>query len=144
MKYPVELTQALQPNLEALTALAITQLNTLNLSYPSGKAKIKTIGDHYQLEWTGAARDITIEATNDPLIAKLTVKETSWYRHLVQLHKAKGGVVFKVYAIIFAIIMGLLLISGCMMAWQTPKLKRLSMGAFTLGAISFLLVVSAS
>jgi hypothetical protein len=73
-------------------------------------------------------------------VAKLTVKETSWYRNLVQLHKAKGGVVFKVYAAFFAFVLGMLLISGFMMAWQTPKLKQITLGAFAAGIISFLVI----
>ncbi len=77
-------------------------------------------------------------------MAKLTVKEASWYRNLVQLHKAKGGNVFKVYAAFFAIVMGLLLLSGFMMAWQAPKLKRLTLGAFVAGIGSFLLIAGLS
>jgi hypothetical protein len=70
-------------------------------------------------------------------MAQLTVKETSWYRNLVQLHKAKGGIVFKIYAAVFAIALGLILISGFIMAWQAPKLKRLTIGAFVAGIGSF-------
>jgi hypothetical protein len=42
--------------------------------------------------------DVIIEPTSQPLIAKLKVKNTSWHRQFVQLHKAKGGIPFKVYA----------------------------------------------
>ena len=64
------------------------------------------------LEWTGSSKDVILEPTDKKLIAKLTVKHTTWYRHLVQLHKAKGGNPFKVYAAILAISLALLLASG--------------------------------
>jgi hypothetical protein len=45
------------------------------------------------------------------------IKNTSWHRQFVQLHKAKGGALFKVYATAFATALLLLLISGFTMAW---------------------------
>ena len=139
--YHIQLTEELQPELVTLTALAISELDKLELSYPMGKAKLKTMGSGFMLEWTGSAKDIRLEPGKGELMAKLTVKETSWYRNLVQLHKAKGGIVFKVYAAFFAIVMGLILVSGFMMAWQAPKLKRLTIGAFIAGSGSFLAMI---
>jgi hypothetical protein len=139
--YDIQLTEELQPDLTTLTALAVLELDKLELSQPTGKAKLKSIGNSFMLEWTGSAKDIHLEPSHNALVAKLTVKETSWYRNFVQLHKAKGGSVFKVYAAFFAIVLGLLLLSGFMMAWQAPKLKRLTIGAFVAGIGSFLLIV---
>ena len=98
-------------------------------------------GNHVVLEWTGSSKDVILEPKGKALEAKLTVKDTSWYRHLVQLHKAKGGTVFKWYAAIFAVSMLLLLISGFMMAWQMPKLKRLTLITTVFGVVSFFIVV---
>jgi uncharacterized iron-regulated membrane protein len=139
--YAITLSQAIQPELNELTALATDELAKLELDVPSGKAKIKTLGNQFSFEWTGSAKDITLKPTEDALIATLTVKHTSWYRNLVQLHKAKGGIVFKVYAAVFAIALALLLFSGFMMAWQTPKLKNLSMMSFLIGTGSFIAIV---
>lgn len=138
--YEVPLTEMLTPELTTLTSLVVKELDQRDISLPEGKAKVKKIGSAFMLEWTGSTKDISLEPTGRDLVAKLTVKETSWYRNLVQLHKAKGGVVFKVYAACFAFVLGMLLISGFMMAWQTPKLKRITLGASAAGIISFLLI----
>lgn len=139
--YKIQLSQAIQPNLTALTELAETEIAKLNLKKPSGKPKLKTAGNHFMLEWTGSSKDLILEPSNDELTAQLTIKNTSWYRNLVQLHKAKGGVAFKVYAVIFSISLGLLLCSGFIMAWQTPKLKRMALISSLIGAGSFIAVV---
>ena len=138
--YEVPLTEILVPELVTLTTVAVRELDQRDISLPEGKAKVKKIGSAFMLEWTGSTKDISLEPTGRDLVAKLTVKETSWYRNLVQLHKAKGGVVFKVYAAFFAFVLGMLLISGFMMAWQTPKLKRITLGAFAAGIISFIVI----
>ena len=138
--YEVPLTEMLTPELTTLTSLVVKELDQRDISLPEGKAKVKKIGSAFMLEWTGSTKDISLEPTDRDLVAKLTVKETSWYRNLVQLHKAKGGVVFKVYAAFFAFVLGLLLISGFMMAWQTPKLKRITLGAFAAGIMSFIVI----
>lgn len=139
--FDIPLEQAIEPNLQELTVLAEEELNKLGLSVPSGHAKIKTMGSQFLLDWTGSDKDISLAPTEDILVAKLTVKNTSWYRNLVQLHKAKGGIVFKVYAVIFSISMLLLLFSGFMMAWQTPKLKRLTSISLIAGIGSFFVFV---
>lgn len=139
--YAIHLKEAIRPELNQLTSLVESELKELELTTPSGNAKIKTVGGHFFLEWTGSSKDIIIEPTDKKLVAKLTVKHTSWYRHLVQLHKAKGGTAFKVYAAVLSISIGLLLVSGFIMAWQTPKLKRLTFITFLIGAGSFIGIV---
>ncbi|WP_299078067.1 PepSY domain-containing protein [uncultured Paraglaciecola sp.] len=139
--FDIPLEQAIQPELTELTVLAEEELHKLGLSVPSGQAKIKTMGSQFTLEWTGSDKDISLAPTDNTLVAQLTVKKTSWYRNLVQLHKAKGGVIFKVYAVVFAISMLLLLFSGFMMAWQTPKLKRITSITFVAGIGSFFVFV---
>lgn len=142
--YEVKLSKPLQADVVVLKDLAEVELKKRDLSSPKGNAKVKTLSGHYLLEWTGSSKDIILEPTDNQLIAKLTVKNTSWYRHLVQLHKAKGGILFKVYAVIFALAIGLLLISGLIMAWQTPKLKGFTLTMFLMGLGSFILMVTLS
>jgi hypothetical protein len=139
--YDIQLSEALRPELGGLTELAEAELEKQGLSIPSGKPKIKSLGDYFTLEWTGSSKDVVLEPTNNDLIAKLTVKHTSWYRNLVQLHKAKGGTAFKIYAAILAVSIGLLLVSGFAMAWQTPKLKRATINSSLIGVISFIVFV---
>lgn len=143
-EHTIILTEQLQPELETLTDLVKKELTVLGVALPSGQAKIRKVGTNFMLDWAGSSRDVVLETTDNNLVAKLIVKETTWYRNLVQLHKAKGGVVFKVYAAFFAVVMCLLLISGCIMAWQTPKLKSMSIWAFGVGIVSFLAIVWAS
>ena len=139
--YEIQLSQVIQPDLGELTKLAESELTKLGLNKPSGMPKLKTISGHFLLEWTGSSKDLILEPTDSELIAKLTIKKTSWYRNLVQLHKAKGGAAFKVYAVIFSISLGLLLLSGFVMAWQTPKLKRITLMASLMGIGSFVVFV---
>ena len=88
--------------------------------------------------------DIIIEPTSQPLIAKLEIKNTGWHRQFVQLHKAKGGTPFKVYAAAFATALLLLLISGFIMAWQMPKLRKLTLVSVSLGIAVFIVMVVSS
>jgi hypothetical protein len=93
------------------------------------------------LEWTGSSRDVVFEPTTDPLSYQLSVKETSWYRTFVQLHKAKGGVLFKVYAASLAVALFIILGSGLWLALQIPRFRKLTLGVFALGSLSFVLMV---
>lgn len=136
--YEITLDKSLTVDNLALKKLAESELKTLDISPPEGNPKIKKIGNNYLLEWTGSSKDLILEPTDNDLIAKLTIKNTSWYRHLVQLHKAKGGTAFKIYAVVFAVALGLLLITGIIMALQTPKLKFATLVSALIGFISFI------
>ena len=85
--------------------------------------------------------DIVLEPTSQPLMAQLEIKNTSWHRQFVQLHKAKGGTLFKVYAVVFATALLLLLISGFIMAWQMPKLHKLTLASLFFGLVVFFVMV---
>ncbi len=106
-----------------LTGLVTQVLSDRGLQPPSGGAKIKKAGTSFLFEWTGADIDIELEPTADPFVAKLKIKDTTWYRHLVQLHKAKGGILFKYLAAFFAVSLLVILISGTLMAMQLPKYR---------------------
>lgn len=142
--YEVDLNEPLQSDVATLTKLAESELKALNISAPEGEPKLKTFGSHFRLEWTGTSKDLILEPTVRNQTAQLTIKHTSWYRSLVQLHKAKGGSAFKIYAVIFAVALGLLLISGFVMALQTPKLKAATLVSSLIGFISFIAFVSLS
>lgn len=139
--YEIQLSKPIQSDASELATLAQLELKRLATSYPEGEPKLKVYGNHFLLEWTGSSKDVILEPTDNELIAKLTVKNTSWYRNLVQLHKAKGGIAFKVYAAVFAVSILALLVSGFIMAWQTPKLKRLTLITSLVGLCSFMIFV---
>jgi hypothetical protein len=142
--YELHLQKPIQDKYAELVSIVTNELQNKQIDLPSGKAEIKRMDNAYRLEWTGANKDIVLQPTENPLIATLEIKNTSWYRHFVQLHKAKGGTAFKFYAAIFATAMLLLLISGFMMAWQTPQLRKLALISTSLGVVTFIAMVMAS
>ena len=125
---------------DALVEIIDRELQRLSIPTPSGGATVKRSGTSFQLEWTGSKRDVVLEPTADGLQAKLTVKETSWYRNFVQLHKAKGGQFFKVYAALLAVSLFTILISGFIMAWQVPNLRKMTLMFSGAGIVIFLLM----
>jgi len=62
----------------------------------------------------------------------------------VQLHKAKGGQLFKVYAAILAVSLFTILLSGFLMAWGVPKYRKMALTAALVGTGLFIAMVSAS
>jgi len=134
----------LQGQVELLGDVIKDELKKQEISLPTGKAKIKKIGRSFQLEWTGSDKDVVLDTTTDPLIAQLKIKNTGWHRYFVQLHKAKGGVFFKVYATIVATSLLCLFITGFIMAWQVPKLRKMLLTSTVLGLVFFVTIISSS
>ena len=137
----LQLEQPLADDQAILTELVTQTLATRGLDTPSGGAKIKKAGTSYLFEWTGADLDVQLEPTGHPLMARLTIKDTTWYRHLVQLHKAKGGVLFKYLAAFFAVSLLLILLSGFVMAMQLSKYRGQALTAMAAGFAVFIVVV---
>lgn len=142
--HKLHLKNPLQNELEKLVNLAERELNKRNLTPPTGEAKIKAIGDSFKLEWSGSSMDVSIATTPQPLIAELEIKHTSWHRRFVQLHKAKGGDLFKVYAATLATALLLLLITGFIMAWRMPQLRKMTLTTTVLGIAVFIAMVLSS
>ena len=140
----IQLEHPLKAELPALLNIVEQTLKEQNLPQPTGAARIKTLGDSFQLEWQGARQAIILEPTGNPNVAKLKIKQANWHRHFVQLHKAKGGIAFKIYA--SALTLGLLLIfiSGYIMAWQIPKLRKTTALSTILGIAIFIAAVALS
>ncbi len=142
--YELRLQEPVKMELAELVALAKKELKKRNVAHPTGTAKIKKIGSSYKLEWTGSNMDVVLEPSSRPLVAKLQVKDTDWHRQFVQLHKAKGGTPFKVYAAVFSIALLALLISGFVMVWHVTELRRLTLLSLVLGAAAFVAMVVTS
>ena len=143
-QHSISLASPLAADLTAMLALASAELDRLGIDQPTGSAGVKRGGTSYKMEWTGANRDVVLEPTADPGVAILSVKDTTPYRRLVQLHKAKGGTVFKVYAAALAIALFLILASGFLMAWQVPKYRQQAMIVAGIGVISFVVALATS
>ena len=134
----LNLSLPLEPKLSEMITTAEGILKEQGLqSFPTGSPGLKKIGTSWQFEWTGISYDFTLEPTAQNEVYKAAIKKTSPHRFFVQLHKAKGGLPFKILAGAFAIGLILLFISGVFIALAVPKLKRhLYLSAF-LGFLAF-------
>lgn len=139
--YDVIIESPLTANKNSLLAIANKKLTDLDIARPTGKAKIKKMNDSFQLQWSGSNRNVILQATNKPLLARMTVENTHAYRVLVQLHKAKGGIAFKIYAAALSTALFLLLISGFIMAWKMPKYRQLVTTSVFIGAAIFIVML---
>lgn len=140
----IALAAPLAADLEAATTLLQEELARSGRDAPTGTPALKKQGGKHVLDWTGSSHDVQLEFTDGASTAALTVKQASAYRRFVQLHKAKGGVLFKVYAAFFAASLLVILISGCVMAWQMPKYRPLAAGSTLLGVLLFISLVLVS
>ena len=142
--YLVELQAPLVKDASLLEGIVRKELDERGVEHPSGGAKIKSGGVSFKLEWTGSKRDIVLEPTDQIDRAQLTIKETTWYRNLVQLHKAKGGESFKFYAAFLSAALFLILFTGFTLAVQMPKYKFQSLlsAALGLGVFAMFVLVS--
>lgn len=137
----LELSEPLTPQLGSLTRVVEKALEAEGVASPSGAASVKKSGTSFELEWTGAARDVLLKPTADPLRATLIVKETTPWRHLVQLHKAKGSDVAKAISVLWAAGLVVILFSGLLMAWKVPAYRRKAIAAGSAGLLTFVLYV---
>ena len=142
--FKLQLQQPMHGNKEWLVDLAEHELSKRSLALPSGSAKIKRGGNSWYFEWTGAKLDVRLEPTRNPFVARLEIKNTHWHRFLVQLHKAKGGQAFKVYAVILATGLMILFITGFTMAWKIRKYRRLLLSSASLGMLLFITMLAVS
>lgn len=140
--YDLTLQQPISPDLAALVTLATTELQNRQIGLPTGKAGIRKVGSSWQLEWTGANRDVLLAPAADPNMVKLTVRDTTPYRRLVQLHKAKGSLAFKLYAAAWATGLLILFVSGLALAWTIPSARRWAIGSLAAGLLVFFILAA--
>lgn len=119
-----------------ITNLAVQELLGRDLPMPSGKLAV-TEGEGASLTWNGARAEIELTATDDPMVAEATIREASFHRWMVQLHKAKGSDYFKVYATLLASVLFLLVLSGVIMGMQVKALRGITIASSALGAVAF-------
>lgn len=133
----VTLDQPLASDEALLKQIALAELARRGLPAPSGTASVSEAGEPASLEWSGARSEASVKATDNPLVAEVTVKQASFHRWLVQLHKAKGSTFFKAYATLLAGVLFLLVLSGVVMGLQSAPLRRLTIGSSLAGAGAF-------
>jgi len=133
----VVLDAPLAAELGALVAIVERELATAGEPLPSGGASLKKAGTSFELEWTGVDRDVILRPTADPMQAELVVKDTGPWRHLVQLHKAKGSAVAKAISVAWAVGLVAILASGLAIALVSPPFRRLALGSAAAGVATF-------
>lgn len=136
------LDEPLRPEIPLLSGMAERELAARDIGVPTGGARIRRFGTSYAFEWAGANRDVLIEPTDDPLLAHLVVKDTTSYRRFVQLHKAKGGWGFKTFAVIWSAGLLALFVTGFMLAWSQPDLRRPALATTVAGVVVFGVLVA--
>lgn len=130
----VVLAEPLPQELSGLVAIAERELAAASLGTPSGAASMRKPGE---LEWGGANRDISLKATADPLKAELSIRTSSPYRRLVQLHKGKGSLFAKAISMSWAAGLLALFVSGAIIAWAAPPYRRLGLISGAAGIVTF-------
>jgi len=140
-KYKLELAQPMQRNKAWLTNIVKQELKQREIELPTGKVSIKGPGKFYYFVWTGSQLDVQLEQTNNPFVAQLKVKQTNLHRFFVQLHKAKGGDAFKVYAVILSLGLMILFITGFLMAWKLKKERLLLLLSSSVGLGVFIMML---
>jgi len=143
-KYFVLLNQPVQKDKEWLSELAIHELAQREIELPTGKSKIKAVGNSFYFEWSGSYVNVILAPTANPFKLKLIIKEAQLHRFFVQLHKAKGGVAFKVYAAIVSVCLLFLFISGVILAWQMKRYRKLLLGSISSGVLVFVVLANIS
>ena len=136
-EHTLALDEPLPTELSGLVGLAEDELATRSIEPPSGKAGVKKGGTSYYFEWTGTRRDVQIHATDDPREARLLIKETNAHRFFVQLHKAKGGSLFKQYAAVWMGGLVLLFLTGGTMALTDKHHRKMALAAAAVGVVAF-------
>ncbi len=137
--YEVPLSQPFENQTQGdLTSLAVQVLLEQDVAIPSGTEALNGEGADQALAWTGARSEVSVKATDDPMVAEVAVKEASLHRWLVQLHKAKGSTYFKVYASMLAAVLFLLVASGIVMGLQVKALRKLTISSSVVGLVAFI------
>ncbi len=140
----INLSQPLIADANTLREFMQLELDRLDIDPPSGNVTIKKGGTSYKAEWTGSVRDVVLHPTANKLKAKMVIKDTTWYRQLVQLHKAKGGQFFKVYAALLAVSLFTILLTGFVIALQIPKYRNSAILATLAGIAMFVAMIASS
>jgi len=92
--YIVNIDSSFSGKLSEYILITKNKLNELGLTDPTGSPKIKVKDEKRIFEWSGSSIEVKVKTNSKQLTLKLEVKKANWYRHLVQLHKAKGGFIF--------------------------------------------------
>lgn len=135
--HEIPIAAPLAPDLDHNRAKAAAFLAAHDLAPPTGGDRLRRFGTSFAYEWHGSNRDVLLSPTDNPAIARIEVKDTTLFRRFVQLHKAKGGALFKGYAVAFSIGLLSLLLTGAAVAWARRPLRAQAAVMTALGIAAF-------
>jgi hypothetical protein len=129
-----------------LAEIARTQLRQRGLAEPNGWMGVVDEGDSYRLEWRGLERTIILkpgilkpgEQTGEMIMLD---RENSWYRRLALRHKAEGGLIFNLYASLFAVLMLSLSAIGLYMGFASKTHRTAALRSSACGILAFILAL---
>lgn len=142
-QYTIFLSQPLKQDPTYLHEWLEDLLEIKGIDSPSGRGKLE-LNNHdnsYRYYWSGSSREVSVEPTLDPNVAKLVVKESGAYRYFIQLLQGKGADIFKVYITLVAFGLMFLTLSGLAMALKVPKYRNLAKRYLLLGGAMFVITV---
>lgn len=140
--HTITLAEPAKAELGAMVSAVEQALAGMGKSAPTGSAALRSGGADVSLDWTGANRDISLKTKLDSTEAALTVRDTTPYRRLVQLHKAKGSAIAKGISVLWAVGLVLMFVSGMAIAWGAASYRRLAIVASAAGVLTFVAYVA--
>lgn len=143
-EHVIALSAPLERDERAVQAVVADELNRLGFAEPSGRTRIRGKGADWTFDWSGAQAEVSLEPGPTATSATMTVKQSSLYRVFVQLHKAKGATLFRVYATFLAITLFLLVATGLALCFAIPAFRRMTIWASGVGLAAFVGVVLVS
>ena len=143
--FSISLTTPLVRDESTLEKIVLTEMEKLGLEKPEGWIRIKEIESDpwYQFEYhDGFSRIIKLMPTSDPLMAKLVLEEASLYRKFVRLHTAHGNIYFRVYALVFTLVLCSMLVTGYLLAWRLKQYRNPLLLSSTVSLFLFIVIVA--
>lgn len=135
----LQLNQNISENIKTLKKIVASELSKQDISVPRGKTDLETEEGGIIFEWEDNRHTITLEGDIGSTEATLTIEAADGFRYLVNLHKSEGSDNFKALAVAWSFGLLALLVSGLLMAWQSPVYKRLSLQSMCAGVLAFML-----
>jgi hypothetical protein len=140
-KEALHFSQTIEPKADVIESEFTKILQERNEKIPTGEITIRKAGTSWQAIWNGSDCEHILEPLAEAEKYQLTLKHVGWHRYLVQLHKAKGGMVFKVFSGLMGLFLISLLALGVSLS-MSSKAMRYEIG-FCILIGTLLLVISA-
>lgn len=144
-KISIPLNRPLIKDEAVLEKIVLSEMKKLGLRQPKGWTRVKEIDSNpwYQFEYhDGISRIIQFVPTRDPLVAELTLKDASLYRKFVMLHAARGNIFFRLYALVFALVLFSMLVTGYLLAWRLNRYRGPLLASSTTSLLLFIGIVA--